>query len=145
MPSYMCKEQKTPTIRTHGNFLCYLGVYICTSESGALLIVLVYCDLEHMHIICRYHYYLTASYVQWAHCLFPTIPIFTSAKAFQTQESKLPFLRYRNRHVMQTVPLHPLRIFKHWMQAMYSRAKRGVDAAAQFRASVSTQGLTLGW
>lgn len=140
MPSYMPKEHAIQLSQQMEICCVTLGVYVCTSESGVLFTLLVYCDPYRIHIINPCLDDLAVTYVQWAHCPSPTIPIFTSAEDLQTLESKLPFWWNINRHVMETGPLHPVRTFRHGLQATYSRTKVCVDAAAQFLARLKHAG-----
>lgn len=122
-----------------------LGVYVCESEVSILLCVVVYCDAAHIRVLNEELVVIRQTYTQWAYREERIIPIFADASDVATISSKLPFWNVINTYVLTNGPMRPVRLFRNSLQAIYSRAKGGVDVATQFRSRLNDGSLHVPW
>lgn len=121
------------------------GMYVCAIEVGVVFTLLFYCPSSLLDAVTSSLRNVTDKYVCWAHSPTPRVPSFAIPADKQAIQSKLPFWLAPDRHVVQHGPLHPVRLFRPGLQALYSKTRGGVDCAAQCRAELNCSGTTSCW
>lgn len=85
------------------------------------------------------------SVVGWAHSDIQTIPSWASREERRIMSERLPFWSRVNTHDKENGPLPPTKLFEHKAQSFYSKTKRGVDGATQYRSIFRSCMVVLRW
>lgn len=128
-------------LMTRTNF----GVYLCASEVGVVFTRLLYCPTFTIDTLTNELIQVGNNFLSWAYTNGWEVPVFADAVTMKVCQSRLSILKEVEKYVGANQPMRPVRLVRHGLQAAYSRTKRGVDCAAQYRPELDSSGASLGW
>lgn len=106
---------------------------------------LPYCSSDRLHILNDCIWDLGSTFLEWTYTECQSVHAFVLPDDEAAIILKLPFCNTVNIYVAGNGPLRPVSVFHHFLQAMYTRRKGDVDAAAKFRSRLNTRSLHVGW
>lgn len=119
-------------------------MYLCTGEADIASATIVHCRMNVLEELECDLQSLTRMLLRWAH-VCDLVPTYATDAMCTVINSPLPFWRVGNNHVIHQGPMEPIRLFRHGLLVVYSKTKRGVDGASQFRATLNSPGGRAGW
>lgn len=118
-----------------------LVVYVCSSEVVIVFAHLIYCPNDKLAVVLSSLHANADRDVTWANSEQRTVSSFVTRADVAVIASLLPMSTLGNQQVLSGGRIRRIRVFWHVIQAIYSRMKGTVDAAAQCNSERNCSGI----
>lgn len=121
------------------------ALYVVASETGVLFVVVLRVNASQRNVSLMAIKNIAEPLVSWAHRKDLETPPFVTVEKRDVVDTKLQFWQVVNDKVNSCGPFHPVKLFKHGTQTLYSKTKGGMDGATQQRAVLRSPTSHLKW